>query len=465
MKLFSAGLVFLAAVFLFTSPHEVSFANDFAEGGRIHHKFKLLPGKGGDRFVLYFPFQVTEPGRIRVYLELKALTEVRKSIPSIWLVDARVFGKIDEATWIKWCQTLVDYHPTLNLMEEGLKIILEAARDILDKEERPAWYHAGHSIYKREPLIYDVDAAELRKTGGKYLVLLRNPSGAEYHGNVLISYPGNRWDVDPQLEAAYERKPDLAIEKIELDPDNRVVVTLSNRGPGWMHAVRYNTDGQPVVRFSLELDGKEVESVPLAQIDPKKTLVSKNTRVDYRTNLLLNAPGWVTALIDADGIVAEPDKGNNKLRVRLTPRTAATPPTEPGKRVKRGSEAESTQGQGSGQVQLGGTPDLAIGEIFLDQRKRIVVKVLNLGAGLDTGLYQADARILMHLSMNGRSWAYVPLAQIDPAGALKNAGGSAAWTSDFVVRQEVEITAVIDEENRLAESNKANNTLTRRLGP
>lgn len=89
------------------------WAEDLACSARMHKKFKLLPGKTDNRYVVYVPFEVTHPGRIRIYHELTGVDLKIKPImnlPHIYLVDSRIFKKIDESTWIKMCKTIVNYH-------------------------------------------------------------------------------------------------------------------------------------------------------------------------------------------------------------------------------------------------------------------------------------------------------------------------------------------------------------------
>jgi hypothetical protein len=302
------------------------WAEDLAASARIHKKFQLLPGKADDRYVVYVPFEVSHPGRVRVYYELTGVdlkVDQTMNLPNLYLVDSRVFDKIDESTWVKMCKTIVNYHPTLKLTTEGLKFIISGVKEILGKDEKPKWFHGSQKLLeKNTSLILDVDDRDLRTTKGRYLVILRNPSPGEYHGNILISFPGNVWEVDPDLEATYERKPDLAIERLELDADNHVVITVANYGPGLLHKVRYNRDGERVIRLQVEVDGKKVAAVPIAEVDPKYALASKGSPVTYRTDILLSQPARVTAMIDADDVVAEPDKRNNKKRETLTPRTS-----------------------------------------------------------------------------------------------------------------------------------------------
>lgn len=95
----------------------------------------------------------------------------------------------------------------------------------------------------------------------------------------------------------------------------------------------------------------------------------------------------------------------------------------------------------------------------------MAVRVENHEGSISPDLYRANLPVQIHLLMNGLSWAYVPLGSLGPAGRLKQPGGTVVWTSDHVLREAVEITVVLDEGNLLPETNKSNNTLSRRLSP
>ncbi len=316
-----------------------SYTDDLASDARIHKKFKLLPGKADNRYVVYVPFEVARPGRIRVYHQMTGVdlrVEATGGLPNYILADSRVFDKIEDSAWVKMCKTVVNYVPTLKLEAAALREIIQEVRDLLGNESKPKWYHGTRKLLdKGEPLVLDVDDKDLLTTKGRYVVILRNPSPGEYHGNVLISYPGDAWEVDPDLEAAYERKPDLAVDKIELDPDNRVVVTIANLGPGWLHKVRYNRKDEGAIRLEIEVDGKKAVSLPISEVDPKFSLVLKGKPVVFRSEIRLTNPARVSAMIDSSDVVAEPDERNNRKRENLTPKQTSSPKTEPGQRVKR----------------------------------------------------------------------------------------------------------------------------------
>jgi len=75
-------------LFIFFLPVFSLYADDLASGARLHKKFKLLPGKQDDRYVVYVPFEVTQPGRIRVYIEPTGSASGSGEFPTFWLVDA-----------------------------------------------------------------------------------------------------------------------------------------------------------------------------------------------------------------------------------------------------------------------------------------------------------------------------------------------------------------------------------------
>ncbi len=332
-------LVGLVVCFVFLIGEATIHAEGLGSDARIHKKFVLYPGKGKDDYVLYVPFEVTRPGIISVYHEMTYVDPKKhSSSPFFILADERVFEKSDKDAWQKLkekTRDLIRYVPVIDAPLTGGEYFLKSLKSLLGQNEKPpAWYHGKRKLLEKSDRIrHVVDDEEIRKTNGRYVVILINNTSGEYHGNILISFPGDVWDVDPELEAKYERKPDLAIESITLDDYNRVVVTVANKGPGWLNKVRYRTDAEKVIRLKIFVDGKEALSVPIAEVDPKYDLVFKGKPVKYTTNIQIASPAKVMAIIDVDDVVAETDERNNKKRENLTPRDIS----EQGKRIKRGS--------------------------------------------------------------------------------------------------------------------------------
>ena len=458
MKRF-ALVALLVVVVLMVQPFGTeSNASELAASARFHQKFKLLGGSAEDRFVLFYPIELTGPGKVRVYIDPTGMTQGTGERASVWLVDARMFGKLDIPTWKKWVIKINEYNALEWVAGDEIRKFVKDVKKFFGKDEKPGWYHGGQMLSKTVPLEHAVDDPELAKTGGRYVVVLRNPSEREYFGSVLISYPGERWDVDPELEKAYERKPDLAVEQLSLDNQNRVVVTVANNGPGWLHQVRWNQRGAEAIQLTLEVDGKAWGGATLPAIDPQKTLVLGGNRIAYVTALTLSQPARVTAVIDSNQVVAETDERNNRRSEALAPSSGER------QRAKRQPDGQPSPGGGI-QPSASEKPDLIVSDVFLDSRKRVAVRVQNIGAGLTAEAWRREPQVHLKLLMNGRSWTTVPLGFLDPSRALQQAGGSATYTSDQAVRTALEITAIIDEGNQVAEKDESNNSLTRALAP
>jgi hypothetical protein len=458
MKRFALIALLVVATLMVQPFGTESHASELAASARFHQKFRLLGGSAEDRFVLFFPIEITGPGMVRVYIDPTGMSQGTGERASVWLVDARMFGKLDVPTWKKWVIKINEYNALEWVAGDEIREFVKDVKKFFGKDDKPAWYHGGQMLSKTVPLEHAVDDSELRNTGGRYVAVLRNPSAREYYGSVLISYPGDRWDVDPDLEKAYERKPDLAVEKLSLDGQNRVVVIVANNGPGWLYQVRWSQQGAEAIQLALEVDGKTWGGATLAAIDPQKTLVLGGNRIAYATGLTLSQPARVTAVIDSNQVVAETDERNNRHSETLTPSSGDR------QRTKRQPDGQLASAGGTIQS-VADLPDLVVSDIFLDSRKRVAVRVQNIGADLNAEAWQREPQVYLKLLMNGRSWTTVPLRFLDPSRALHQAGGSATYTSDQAVRTALEITAVIDEGNRVAEKNEDNNTLTRALAP
>lgn len=461
MKQISPALFLIACMLFLAVQPGLSHADGLRSHAQFHQPFQLLPKVADDDpYSLYFPFEVTRAGRIRVYIEQTGLVPGTGAPGRVILVDARMFDGLDLATWKKWILKINKYNPAEwvagDEIRGAVKYIRNTLNDILGKEDKPPkWLHGRQDLSKTIPLVYDVDDDELRKTGGRYLVWLRNPSARQYNGNVIITYPGDDWNVAPELEKTYPHKPDLAVDNIRLDGNNQVVVTLANHGWG-LHKVRWNQQGDRAIYLQLQLDGNKWGGATLAEMDPQKQLSSGKSSITYNTGLVLTQPARVTAVIDSNLVVAEDNDRNNRRTESLE--------LNDGRRHKRQPEGQPSSTGGVGQVPAE-LPDLAVTDIFADTRKRVAIRVANNGGSLPEGAWTGEPNIQLRLLMNGRSWAYVPLNMLDPRRDLRQKGSSVVYTTDLVVRNQVEIAAIIDEMGQLQEGNENNNTLIRSLAP
>ncbi|HSW64285.1 MAG TPA: CARDB domain-containing protein [Dissulfurispiraceae bacterium] len=461
MKQILLALFLAVCILVFAVQPGLLHAGELRSNAQFHQPFKLLPKvSDDDPYTLYFPFEVSHAGRVRVYIEQTGVAPGKGDAGRVMLADARIFDGLDLATWKKWIIKINKYNPAEwvagDEIRSAVKYLTKVLNDLLGKEDKkPVWHHGQQDLSKTIPLVYDVDDNELRKTGGRYIVVLRNPSSRQYNGNVIITYPGDDWNVDPELEKSYPHKPDLAVDAIRLDGNNRVVVTVANHGWG-LHKVRWNQQEDRAIYLQMQLDGNKWGGATLAEVDPQKQLSSSKSSITYNTGLVLMQPARVTALIDSNKVVAEDNEGNNRRTESLE--------LNDGQRHKRQPEGQQSSTGGVGQTPAE-LPDLTVTDIFTDTRKRVAIRVANHGGRLPEGAWTGEPNVQLRLLMNGRSWAYVPLNSIDPQRVLRQKGSSVVYTTDLVVRNQVEITAIIDEMGRLQESNENNNTLIRSLLP
>lgn len=111
-------------------------------------------------------------------------------------------------------------------------------------------------------------------------------------------------------------------------------------------------------------------------------------------------------------------------------------------------------------------PDLVVEDIRLNNDCQVVVKIRNNGPGRlsdDVWSVHTPKSAGIYLSINGQKWGGATIWGFDPARALQASGGTAEYTSNLKVSAHSAIRAEIDLWNVVAESNKANNVLTKTL--
>jgi len=189
--------------------------------------------------------------------------------------------------------------------------------------------------------------------------------------------------------------------------------------------------------------------VTLPALDPEYKLRRPNGAVSYTfEKVTLKKTTKVAATIDKGNKVIETNEGNNRLIKNLGPASAGVKP-----------KPMSIQT---------GQPDLMVSSIRLDNRKRVIITVKNIGtAGLNSSLWTAGSQNApqLHLKMNGNGWAMISLKGLDPRKRLSRAGGVARYNTKYVLRQSVLIDATIDVTNVVSESNETNNTLSKTIAP
>jgi hypothetical protein len=111
-------------------------------------------------------------------------------------------------------------------------------------------------------------------------------------------------------------------------------------------------------------------------------------------------------------------------------------------------------------------PDLAIKSIATNGSCQIVVTVVNSGPGSvpDTvWTTKAPTASGVYLTVSGAGWGGSTIWNFDPGKSLQPSGGSATYTSTYVVKGTVTVMATVDQTSQVTESNEGNNSATASL--
>lgn len=287
----NAGARLLLAIVLSLGVHAASSA---AEGQAMKHlAFQLERAEGKNPYSLQYPISVTEPGKIRVYVDGwgHALKDVKGKPIRVWLLDARGIGSGSSA--IK--------HPTIE------------RKWILEEQFLSAEGTKGNALQR------GVDQVELDLSKGKYIIMLSNVSDdRSFRGEILIAYPGTRWELDPEVEEQQQKRPDLQIKGISLDGANRPVIEIANEGEGPILTGKWHLERDKPVVLHIRLQAKEFK-IPLSQFDPEQKLRHPGKSLKYVLQETVTEEATIIVRIDAEDHLLETNERNNRETARLSP--------------------------------------------------------------------------------------------------------------------------------------------------
>lgn len=424
----------------------------------IHKTFTLYQGSKGDPFTVFYPIEVTRPGEIKVYARVDDLDPNPKNNRfeplRLIIVDARAFKQMKPSEWKQWLAKINKFNPAEWIAGDEIRKFVRGIKSLFGKKEKkPSYFHGQIACGREgtgESIKHAVDSPELQKTAGRYVIIFRNMSEFKATGQILITYPGENWELDQKVEKQFKVHPDLVVKDLSLNESNKVVVTVANQGPGALHLVKWHDKGPEAVNLIAKA-GNRSYGVTLPGLDPEYKLRSSGGTVSYTfEKITLTKATRVTATIDNTNKVIETNEGNNSVTKTL------------------GGPAMATTVKSKPRSVRTGQPDLMVSSIKLDNARRIIIEVKNVGtAGLDRSLWTTNAQNAprLHLKMNGNGWAMVSLGSLDPSKNLSRAGGVARYNTKYVLNQSVLVDAVIDVANVVTESNENNNTLSTTIAP
>ncbi|MEJ5362060.1 MAG: hypothetical protein WHV26_08350 [Spirochaetota bacterium] len=300
--------------------------------GMIFQRFKLEPGAFNDPYALFFPLEVTGPGKVWIYVDVKK-GEKNHAI-NVALVDVRVFdddkdSKMDKDLWQMWMDFEDKYVPvklfTVRNLSKPLVYFKRSLQSVLGKKEKPPkWLHGKDkaSLGNNARIEHVIDDSERMVTEGKYVVQLLNENKSKIEGEILIDFPGEIFDVERDLWEEIPNKADLLVKDISLGRGNRIVVTIA-KDKGFMPDALWKQRGDKAVVLQVTA-GDKVFETKLPEFDPKRNL--KYGEINYTIpDIEITGETSVTVFIDATNQVAERSKANNKKTVTLNPKEKSGP--------------------------------------------------------------------------------------------------------------------------------------------
>jgi hypothetical protein len=228
--------------------------------------------------------------------------------------------------------------------------------------------------------------------------------------------------------------PDLSITDVTFSPDCRAMVHLRNEGDAPLPASRFVGGGAYLQRY---LDGTPGGNVWLGQADPGKATINPGGTYAFTDGVQYRA--HTTMRYELHGLGQEKSTANNARQVNVPAGCA----------VKE--EAPKV--------------DLTVTNLTVDEDCRVVVTLKNSGPDeLPLTAYDQFQGPALSFKKNGGSFGGWRLIAVDPAGALKRPGGSVTWTrGELKFQGSANVSATVDDANLLAETNEANNTLSKTL--
>ncbi|MEZ4598617.1 MAG: hypothetical protein R2940_02370 [Syntrophotaleaceae bacterium] len=305
------GFVFLIVAALCVTVGRPAHSEITENKGLFHQQIKLFTGDAKDSYLLLFPIEVTQPGRVdfefkllnpneeRYQRAVEKSREGRKVEPVFrWsFVDSRFFDQkkpMQPGKFQQWVNEANNYNPMEYLAGDEIRGFVRSAKATLDnifgkkkkKKEVPVYLH-GYSQSVRFPdtpanhislgrMHHDIDFTELSKTQGMYFLVLENFTNLTPELEVKVSFPGTQHQVDQ----AFSTPPDLAVTSLKVEGDS-VHVEVGNLGKGRIADEVYGKKGTDALTLMLSLNGKSWGGVTLAGLDPEKRLQQGGGMASY----------------------------------------------------------------------------------------------------------------------------------------------------------------------------------------
>ena len=417
--------------------------------------FELYPAQNKDPYTIYYPIELTRPGMITVSVKSTKLnpepTNNKYEPLRAILVDSRAFKNVQPSQWQQWINKANEFNPLEYIAGDEIRRWVRGVKRLFGKKEKKPGYYHGQMACGRvrdgytDIIQHAVDAPELQKSGGHYVLIFRNLSSFTANGVIYISYPGERSELDPEAERLLECHPDLAVTDVRLNNAKQLTVKVVNRaGCGGVPIGRWVKGGPDAITLIAKVNGRSY-GVTLPAADPNGNLRRPKSSMEYVFDKVkITKSTDVTVTVDASNKLIETSETNNSKTVKLGPPQVTLIPTGP----------------------VSGTPDLTVSSIYLDQAGKVMVEVSNRGmGGVDAAMWNGSSQPYLNLKLNGNGWANITLAGLDKNRNLSRPGGKAVYATGYRLQQNATVTATIDASNKIHEGNENNNVTEVLLQP
>jgi hypothetical protein len=350
-------IVLLMVLGLFiTSSSNCVYAEISENKGLFHQNVKLYTGDSKDSYLLLFPIEVTQPGRVQLEFKLlkpdqerylKAVEKahqgkVKDPVFRWSLVDSRFFDQkkpMQPSKFQQWVNEFNNYNPVEYVAGDGIRGLVRAAKQTLDfvfgknnkqKKEAPVYLHASTNSVRFPDtpenhitvgrMRHDIDFKELSETQGMYFLVLENFTQLAPELEVKVSFPGTQYQVDK----VFLLPRDLGITALDIRAES-VYVEVQNLGEGRLTEDLYVRKGQDALTLILALNGKSWGGATLAGLDPDRKLMEPGARVGYTFKVQVpeNADVKVDLVLPK---FADANAANNEKQARfMAPKMMMTP--------------------------------------------------------------------------------------------------------------------------------------------
>src|SRR6056297_304042 len=437
-------LIIISLIFVFSMTAVAEVDEDIAVVQKV---ITTHSGNRNNPYSIYYPIQLEKPGLISVHIrpvnpELPFNTEDPGSRPNFYMsiISQNVFGNMNDDDWNDWLNDIDGSVP-------------RTGKTVDHK-------HIYRSVIIRDTprqINYPVDAPEISRTNGKYIIWIRGLVRPTVESILIIRYPGSRHYFDPNVDRYRRKKPDLVVDNIILDDNNKLKVQIKNISQATINGGYWRLQGKKAVTLIADIEGRKY-GITLPDFDPEMKLREYNQPVSYTFDRVnINDETEVKVTIDNSDIMIEENKDNNEKIIKIG-----------GTGQEGGFKIESPQIPLNTSLKIKSSdtkPDLEIKRISLNDQNEIVIELQNVdGGNIKENLWN-ESNVILHLKKDDISWANIYKSGFDPDNKLINSGSSVIFNTGFKLNQNTKIKASIDESDVIDEVDENNNVMEVSLQP